>query len=109
MVPLNEQDTMLDLIVALGAEVVLVSNYYLGSINHTLLTVACLKQHQIPIKGIVFNGEENPYTKAVILEKTGLPCLLDIKQEKKWDAFLVNQYAVKLFDYWIIKQVLKKT
>lgn len=100
MVPLNEKDTIADLILTLGAEVVLVSNYYLGSINHTLLTVAYLKQRQIPIKGIVFNGEENPYTKSVILSKTGLPCLLDIKQEKKWDAFLVQQYAVKLFDHW---------
>ncbi len=101
MVPLNNKDTIADLILALGAEVVLVSNYYLGSINHTLLTVAYLKQCNIPIKGIVFNGEENLYSKAIILSKTGLPCLLDIKQEEKWDASLVNHYAVKLFDYWV--------
>ncbi len=100
MVPLNDKETITDLILALGAEVILVSNYYLGSINHTLLTVACLKQYHIPIKGIVFNGEENIHSKSIILEKTGLPCLLDIKQEKNWDAFLVQHYAVKLFDHW---------
>jgi dethiobiotin synthetase len=102
LVPLNEKETIADLILALGAEVVLVSNYYLGSINHTLLTVACLNQLNIPIKGIIFNGEENAYSKSIILSKTGLPCLLDIKQEKQWDAFVVQQYAVKLFDQWSV-------
>ena len=101
MVPLNDKDTIVDLIAKLDVEVVLVSNYYLGSINHTLLSIACLKAHNINIKGIVFNGEKNEDSKAIILSKTGLPCLLEIKQEEKWDAFLVNQYAVKLFDNWI--------
>lgn len=101
MVPLNDKDTIVDLIAKLDVEVVLVSNYYLGSINHTLLSIACLKAHNINIKGIVFNGEKNEASKAIILSKTGLPCLLEIKQEEKWDAFLVNQYAVKLFDNWI--------
>ena len=101
MVPLNDKDTIVDLIAKLDVEVILVSNYYLGSINHTLLSIACLKAHNITIKGIVFNGEKNEASKAIILSKTGLSCLLEIKQEEKWDAFLVNQYAVKLFDNWI--------
>ena len=101
LVPLNDKDTIVDLIAKLDVEVILVSNYYLGSINHTLLSIACLKAHNITIKGIVFNGEKNEASKAIILSKTGLSCLLEIKQEEKWDAFLVNQYAVKLFDNWI--------
>jgi dethiobiotin synthetase len=101
MVPLNEEDTILDLILKLEVEVILVSNYYLGSINHTLLTIECLKAKKVKIKGIVFNGEKNEHSKSIILSKSGLPCLLEIKQEEKWDAPLVNQYAVKLFDNWI--------
>jgi dethiobiotin synthetase len=29
----------------------------LGSINHTLLSIQCLKQAQIPIAGLVFTGK----------------------------------------------------
>ena len=39
MVPLNRRDCIIDLIEGLGVEAVLVSRNYLGSINHTLLSV----------------------------------------------------------------------
>lgn len=71
MVPLNEQELMLDLIIKLGTEVILISQNYLGSINHTLLSVNILKQNQIKIKGIVFNGDENLETQRYILQYTG--------------------------------------
>jgi dethiobiotin synthetase len=47
----------------------------LGSINHTLLTVDCLQNNNIPIKGIIFNGEENKATESIILSKTKVPFL----------------------------------
>lgn len=100
MVPLNEHDTITDLALVLGAEVILVANYYLGSINHTLLSYEYLKKKNVRIKGIIFNGQENTASRSIILAKTGLTCLLDIKQEKRWDPFLVQQYAVKLFENW---------
>lgn len=75
MVPLNRKDCMIDLIEGLGVEAVLVSRNYLGSINHTLLSVEALKSRGIAIKGIIFNDEENAETESVILEMTGLQCL----------------------------------
>ena len=75
MVPLNRRDCMIDLIEGLGVEAVLVSRNYLGSINHTLLSVEALKSRGIAIKGIIFNDEENAETESVILEMTGLQCL----------------------------------
>jgi dethiobiotin synthetase len=48
LVPLNNSETNVDLIKHLGAPVILVANFYLGSINHTLLSVAHLKHHHIP-------------------------------------------------------------
>ena len=75
MVPLNRNDCIIDLIKVLGVEVVLVSRNYLGSINHTLLSVEALKSRGIAIKGIIFNDEENVETESVILEMTGLKCL----------------------------------
>ena len=67
MVPLNDKgDLIIDLIQYLNAEVVLVSKNYLGSINHTLLSVKMLQARKIPIKGILFNGDENLETQKVI-------------------------------------------
>ena len=71
LVPLNNKETIADLILQLRAQVVLVSRHYLGSINHTLLSVAYLKQRQIPLLGIVFNGSELPDSEEVILQHTG--------------------------------------
>ena len=51
MVPLNDRDCLIDLIETLGAEVVLVSRNYLGSINHTLLSIEALKSRGIPVRG----------------------------------------------------------
>ena len=75
LVPLNQKDTILDLIIELGVEVIIISKHYLGSINHTLMTVDCLKNSNIPIKGIIFNGEENKATESIILSKTKGPFL----------------------------------
>ncbi len=58
MVPLNDKFLMIDLIRQLNAEVILVSQNYLGSINHTLLSVYALQHENIPVKGIIFNGLE---------------------------------------------------
>lgn len=68
MVPLNEKHLIVDLIKKLNAEVILVSQHYLGSINHTLLSIALLKQYQIKLKGIIFNGPENDETERYILQ-----------------------------------------
>src|ERR1700733_4624124 len=54
MVPLNTDFLMLDLIRQLGAAAILVSQNYLGSINHTLLSAYALKKENIPVRGIIF-------------------------------------------------------
>lgn len=66
MVPLNNHALVIDLIKQLNAEVILVSQNYLGSINHTLLSIEALKQRSIAIKGVLFNSEENTSTEDYI-------------------------------------------
>lgn len=100
LVPLNDKEFVLDLIKKLEAEVILVSNHYLGSINHTLLTAEVLKQHKIKVKGIIFNGDSNPASESIILEKTGYPCLLRIPKLVEVTPEIVYQYSVRLFDHW---------
>ncbi|MCR8560624.1 dethiobiotin synthase [Mucilaginibacter sp. BJC16-A38] len=75
MVPLNDKFLMIDLIRQLNAEVILVTKNYLGSINHTLLSIDALKHRHIPIKGIIFNGVKDIYSKEYILKYTGIELL----------------------------------
>ena len=78
MVPLNEHEVLLDLIQQLQIPVILVSRNYLGSINHTLLSFEALQQRNIPIAGIVFNGEPNPASESFIENYTQLPVLFRV-------------------------------
>lgn len=80
MVPLNNEFLIIDLIRKLDIEVVLVSQNYLGSINHTLLSIYALKHYDIPIRGIIFNGNEDISSKDFILKKSGLELLGNIPQ-----------------------------
>jgi dethiobiotin synthetase len=72
MVPLNQEDLIIDLIKKLDVEVILVSKNYLGSINHTLLSIEALNSRNVPIKGIIFNGESTPASEDIILKRSGL-------------------------------------
>jgi len=96
LVPLNDQELMIDFFVSLDAPVVLVSQHYLGSINHTLLTAEALKARRIPVLGIVFNGHPNPETETVILRHTGFPLLLRIEPESPWNFETTHKYAQRL-------------
>lgn len=96
MVPLNDNQTNLDLIKYLGLPVILVSKNYLGSINHTLMTYEILKSHHIPIEGIIFNGQTNSSGEAFIVKHTGLPVLLRVNEEKEINSSIIAHYAQSL-------------
>lgn len=72
MVPLNDHELMIDYIKSLNTEVILVSQNYLGSINHTLLSIEALKARGIAIKGIIFNGISNTETERYIKQYSEL-------------------------------------
>ncbi|WP_447635698.1 dethiobiotin synthase [Flavobacterium microcysteis] len=91
-VPLNEKDTVIDLIQK-DYKVIVVSRHYLGSINHTLLTIAALKDKKLDIAGIVFNGNENKATEEIILSKTGLKYIGRIEDEPYFDKNVIRDYA----------------
>lgn len=91
-VPLNDKDTIIDLIQK-EYKVIVVSRHYLGSINHTLLTIAALQSKKLDIAGIVFNGNENKATEEIILSKTGLKCIGRIDDEPYFDKNVIRDYA----------------
>jgi dethiobiotin synthetase len=95
LVPLNDTQTIIDLILPTD-KVIVVSRHYLGSINHTLLTIEALKSRGIPVFGIVFNGAEHPSTETVITKMSGVPILGRIDEEPYFDKNVVKEYAENL-------------
>ncbi len=75
MVPFNEKYLLIDFIEQLKIPVILVSQHYLGSINHSLLSIEVLRQRGIPIAGIIFNGDANSDSENYILNYSRLTCL----------------------------------
>ncbi|HBI00753.1 MAG TPA: dethiobiotin synthase [Flavobacterium sp.] len=93
-VPLNQTETVMDLIQP-DYKVIIVSRHYLGSINHTLLTIEALQNRKISIAGIIFSGDENEATESIILSKTGVTFLGRIDNEPYFDQNVISYYAEK--------------
>ncbi|MDO3423640.1 dethiobiotin synthase [Chryseobacterium sp. APV1] len=68
MVPLNDNEFIIDLIEKLNFPAALVVKNYLGCINHTLLSVLVLNQKKIKLNYLILNGNFPPDTERVICE-----------------------------------------
>ncbi len=74
LVPINSTETILDLIQP-NDKIIVVSRHYLGSINHTLLSIEILKNKGFKHIGILFNGEENKSTEEIISKMANVSIL----------------------------------
>jgi dethiobiotin synthetase len=101
LVPVNEEEFIIDLVPKLNTQIILVADLYLGSINHTLLTVNFLKSKNYPVKGIIFNGESNPESERIILKHSNYNMLLHILKEQTITSATINKYAQTLLQNWI--------
>ena len=91
-VPLNGKDCVIDLIQP-DYKVIVVSRHYLGSINHTLLTIEALKNRNIAVAGIVFSGNENVATEKIVVSKTKCNVIGRITEEPYFDKNVISEYA----------------
>lgn len=80
LVPLNDRETVLDLIAYLGLPVILASRHYLGSINHTLLSIGMLRSRKIPLAGLIYSGGDSPETVRIVTELTGVEPLVELPE-----------------------------
>ena len=96
-VPLNANDLIIDLIQP-DYKVIVVSRHYLGSINHTLLTVEAIRNRGFEVAGIIFSGSENKATESLILNKTRVKCIGRIDEEPYFDQNVILEYADLLRD-----------
>jgi dethiobiotin synthetase len=87
---------VIDIAQKFDLQIILVCNIYLGSINHSILTVNELKRRKLNVRGVVFNGPENTETEEFILRYSGYPCLLHVRKEKKITQEIINRYAIEL-------------
>ncbi|MBC6988832.1 dethiobiotin synthase [Hymenobacter sp. BT491] len=102
LVPLAPGFLMVDLLAQLQLQAVVVSRNYLGSINHTLLTLEALQRRGIPVRGLVFNGEPTPATEEFIEQHTGVQIMPRVLPEAAVTAEAVGQYATS-FRQWFEK------
>jgi dethiobiotin synthetase len=98
LVPLNNHETIADLILHCACPVVVVSSCYLGSINHTLLTIEALIARKIPIAGLVFNGQRTPGLEELIVSTTKLPGLLNLPAQLDLTHETIAHYAAQLLE-----------
>ncbi len=92
LVPLNDNDSIIDLIKD-DYKIILVSRHYLGSINHTLLSFEALKSRNLKVAGIIFSGDENQASEEIILNKTQAKFIGRIDNEPYFDQNVIQYYA----------------
>ncbi len=93
LVPLTPKISTLDLFKSWDCQWVIVSKHYLGSINHTLLTLDVLKRACLPILGIIFNGDISPESESAILEISQVPALARLLPEANVNPQIIQRYA----------------
>jgi dethiobiotin synthetase len=68
MVPITRRVLQSDLFVKWQIPVILVARTGLGTINHSLLSIAALRMYEIPLHGIAFVGDANEDNERTICE-----------------------------------------
>jgi len=76
LVPINESESMTDLMSAMGMPVLIVARSSLGTINHTLLTMEALRSRNLDLAGVVMVGDKNAENRKAI-EKFGSIAVID--------------------------------
>ncbi len=95
LVPLTSKLLSIDLFKNWNCTWIIVSKHYLGSINHTLLTIEALKRRNSSIAGLIFNGQPQQDSERAILEISQLPLLGRLLPEKTINIQTIQKYAKK--------------
>lgn len=97
MVPLNEEDFVIDLIRQFQLPVCLVARSTLGTINHTLLSLAQLRRMEIPILGVMVNGPKNEGNREAIAHYGNVPILAELEPLAEVNPATLKQAFDQLF------------
>lgn len=95
LVPINKNQFVIDIIKAFGAQIILVSQNYLGSINHSLLTAHIAKHHKIPILGWIFNDHFMNYEEDIV-RWSKIQKIASIPKAKQLNEVWINEQAQQI-------------
>ena len=95
LVPLNDRETMLDLIKHFSVPVMLVASSYLGSINHTLLSLHLLKQQNIPLAGLIYSGPTYRDNVDIISRQSGIEPLLQLPEVSTVNYLQIDEWVTE--------------
>jgi len=94
LVPFNDNgNTWIDWVKLHNIPVIIVIKHYLGSINHTLLTINQLKQHKITIMGLIVSGQRHIESERIIKKISHLNVFLHVPFHTNIDTAFITQIA----------------
>ncbi len=91
--PICANATMADFIAYYKLPLILVANNYLGSINHTLLSIEALRSRGLTLLGLVINGAPNPASESFIEQYAKVPILARVPDFEILDRSSIIKYA----------------
>ncbi len=100
MVPLNDNEYMIDLISALNSEIILVINNYLGSINHSLLSLKIIENYNLKLKGLVFCGSTQLSSEEYIISHSPVKNIWRIPRGEVLDFSFINTVSKQFITLW---------
>jgi dethiobiotin synthetase len=98
LVPINQRQFMVDLMRQLGLPILLVARTSLGTINHTLLSLAALRVAKLDVRGVIMAGRENRENRKAIEKYGGVPVVGWIPFLKKLDRAVLVRVFKERFD-----------
>ncbi len=101
LVPLNESELMIDFMDALNLPVLVAARSGLGTINHTLLTIKALRNHNLEILGVIMNGKPNLENKKAIEHFGSVPVLAEMPEFEKIDSDRLENWSRQV-DLWLL-------
>jgi dethiobiotin synthetase len=97
LVHLRRDFMIVDLIKHLRLPVVLVSKNYLGSINHTLLSIEALQNRDIEVLGVIYNGERSAHMRDLVYDTTGIPEIGSVRTSATLDRQFIDKQSLELY------------
>lgn len=97
MVPLNNETLLIDLLRAWQLPVLLVARSRLGTINHTLLSLAALRALGIQVVGVVMNGEPDAVSRQAIEHYGKIRVLAEVPHLPLLNATTIRETYERVF------------
>lgn len=100
MVPITREMLYHEWVRANNVPVILISRHYLGSLNHTMLSLELLKMIGVEIVGVLFVGKDNDNNETLICERYQVRNLGNIPEVSIVNSTFVQIYADELINNW---------